>query len=540
MRRPALTQTAEEEGARRFSPSRIAARFSNRLSLANRILAVNIFAILLLMGGLLFLDNYRERLFDQQREDVRLTAELIASLSDRLDGKGLMQLIEQEASINESRVRLFGPDGALVYDSFARGAATYELRDASDEDFVKQLARLLDRLVDFMLLKDQPPQYVEPPQSGRDAWSLFRNVEPNKPRAQLYYAGDFTPVLVGAAESGDGEYSVLVTRNPRSVRRIVRAERFNIFLFSSIVVAIAVALSLFLARTLVDPLQTLTRAAVKVRWGRERQVTVPRLPERRDEIGLLARALSDMTDSLRERIDATEAFAADVAHEIKNPIASLRSALEGLRTIEDPELQKRLFDIAEDDVRRMDRLITDISEVSRVEPELSRTRFEPVDLGAMIEQIVAGREGRAGGEQAAKKVTIAFARPRAGSAVVMGEDMRLARVFDNLLDNAISFSPPGGLVEIVASEVGENVIVRVSDEGPGVPEQEREAIFTRFHSNRPKDEADDARHSGLGLAICRTIVEAHQGDIEVHDRDDGRPGALFEIILPSARHEETA
>jgi two-component system sensor histidine kinase ChvG len=266
-----------------------------------------------------------------------------------------------------------------------------------------------------------------------------------------------------------------------------------------------------------------------VRLGRAREVKVPRLPSRRDEIGMLARAVSDMSQSLRQRMDKIEAFAADVTHELKNPLASLRSAVDGLERVEEPALRAQLLQIARHDVVRLDRLIGDISEAARTDAQLARARFEPVDLGPLIEQIVSGWENR----RERGNARIAFARPRRASAVVLGDPGRLARAIDNLIDNAISFSPPGGLVEVTAAHVGENVRIRVEDEGPGVPEEAREAIFNRFHSVRPKEE-QFGRHSGLGLAIARAIVEGHDGEIDVQDRDDAPSGARFTICLPAA------
>jgi len=292
-----------------------------------------------------------------------------------------------------------------------------------------------------------------------------------------------------------------------------------------------VLLSLFLARTIVRPLQRLARAAVRVRLGRAREVTVPRLPERRDEIGMLARALSDMSHALRQRIDATDAFAADVSHELKNPIASLRSALDSLDRVgvDRPDLRDQLMAIAQDDVRRLDRLVTDIAEASRVDAELSRTRFEPIDLGLLIERMVIAREARG----VPRSVRLAFARPRKDVAVVLGEEGRLIRVLDNLIDNAVSFSPDGGLVQIIATVADHEVLVSVEDEGPGVPESEREHIFRRFHSVRPEGETF-GKHSGLGLAIARSIIEGHQGKIGIGDREDAQSGARFILRLPMA------
>jgi two-component system sensor histidine kinase ChvG len=233
-----------------------------------------------------------------------------------------------------------------------------------------------------------------------------------------------------------------------------------------------------------------------------------------------------MTQSLRQRIDATEAFAADVTHELKNPLASLRSAVDSLDRIEDPKLRCQLLDVIRQDIVRLDRLVVDIAEASRLDAELSRARFEPIDLAVLIGSLLPMWEARR------EDVEIAFARPRLGSAIVMGDESRLARLLDNLVDNAISFSPEGGLVEVRAGADGEQVKISVEDEGTGVPEDSREVIFNRFHSIRP--EADFGRHSGLGLAIARAIVEGHGGRIEVGDRRDGQAGASFVVRLPGA------
>jgi two-component system sensor histidine kinase ChvG len=322
---------------------------------------------------------------------------------------------------------------------------------------------------------------------------------------------------------------LLATVNARDVTRIVRAERMRLGLVLLAVTLISVLLSMFLARTIALPLRRLASAAHQVRLGRAREVDVPRLPARRDEIGLLARALADMTGSLRYRIDATEAFAADVTHELKNPLASLRSAVDSLERVDDGALRARLIQVVREDVVRLDRLILDIAEVSRLDAELTRARFEPVDLGNLIENLLPVWEER-GAEHG---VSIAFARPRAGSAVVKGDASRLGRAIDNVVDNAISFSPAGGLVEICASSVGDEVSLTVEDEGPGVAPDVRQAIFNRFHSIRPDEEAF-GRHSGLGLAIAKAIVDGHDGRIVAEDRRDGRSGAHFAFRFPGS------
>jgi two-component system sensor histidine kinase ChvG len=282
-------------------------------------------------------------------------------------------------------------------------------------------------------------------------------------------------------------------------------------------------------------LRRLALAAHRVRLGRSREVNVPRFTKRRDEIGLLARAVSDMSQALRQRIDNIEAFAADVTHELKNPLASLRSAVDGLERIEDPALRCRLLDVVRQDVHRLDRLVGDIGEAARTDAELARAAFEPVDLGLLVGQVCSGWEER----RMTGNVRIAFARPRAASAIVMAEPSRLVRAIDNLIDNAVSFSPPGGLVEVAVAAVGDEVRIRVDDEGPGVPLPVREAIFNRFVSVRPEGD-DFGRHSGLGLAIARAIVKGHDGEIDVADRDDAPSGARFTIRLPAATEEEGA
>jgi two-component system sensor histidine kinase ChvG len=195
--------------------------------------------------------------------------------------------------------------------------------------------------------------------------------------------------------------------------------------------------------------------------------------------------------------------------------------------VSDPDLQRQLLDVVRHDVVRLDRLIVEIAEISRLDAELSRARFDAIDVGALIESLLPHWEERA----AASGVHVVFARPRSGSAVVAADESRLARAIDNLIDNAISFSPPGGLVEISAGEAGEQVIVTVEDEGPGVPPDKRQAIFQRFHSIRPESE-DFGRHSGLGLAIVKATLEGHDGAIAVEDRHDGRSGARFVARLP--------
>jgi two-component system sensor histidine kinase ChvG len=274
----------------------------------------------------------------------------------------------------------------------------------------------MDRGFDFIVVAPDLEQYREPSNDVGSAWPELAGIKVNQSTSLVRFAPDLTHVVTAATLLPDGQTRILTTGNPRDVRALVRAERFSIGIFMLAVLAISILLSLFLARTIVRPLQYLARAAVRVRLGRSPDVTIPRMPSRRDEIGMLARALSDMSSALRQRIDATEAFAADVAHEIKNPLASLRSALDGIDNVEKPELRAQLMAVAHADVQRMDRLISDISDASRIDAQLAKANFEPIDMGDMIEQLLETRESRG----ADGTVRIAFARPRKGITVVIG------------------------------------------------------------------------------------------------------------------------
>lgn len=510
-------------------------QWSGKLSLTRRILAVNILALALLAGGFFYLDSYRTRIVDARLEQSERELKLLAIGLDRAPRDRWDGLIAAFSRQTDDRVRLYGPDGRRIADSFDMNAPRYELRDPKSESWERQVARWLDKLIDRIVWAELPPDFTEPAIDEASQWpELVTARRTGRAQSIFRYAPDRTPMITAAISMGVGKPQLLATENARDITRIVRAERFRLGVVLGVAFIISILLSLFLARTIVRPLRRLARAAVRVRLGRAREVMVPRLPSRKDEIGLLARALSDMSHALRQRIDATEAFAADVTHELKNPIASLRSALEALSTVEAPELRAQLMDIAHDDVRRLDRLVTDIAEASRVDAQLSRAKFDEVDLGLTIEKLIVGRETRG----IPRQVRLAFARPRRGVAVVMGDEQRLLRVIENLVDNAISFSPPGGLVQIIATRVDNDVLISVEDEGPGVPESERETIFRRFHSIRPNGE-DFGKHSGLGLAIARSIVEGHHGTISISDRDDSLHGARFEMRLPASSVAES-
>ncbi len=503
--------------------------WTRRIALTTRILAVNIIVLSLLAGSLFYLDSYRNKLLTERFELARSEAQIISDALAETPRSERAPLLARIGTEQHLRLRLYDARGHQIADSFLLADPSFQFADPENDGWALKAARILDRSMDWVLGAAEIPDYVEAAIPTADAWPEVAEAQKaNDTIVRERRAPDGTPVFTAAAPVGERGEALLTTRNATDITLKVRDARQTLAIIIGIALLFSILLSLFLARTIVQPLKALVRAAVRVRLGREREVVVPRLPERGDEIGLLARALSDMSAALRQRIDAVESFAADVAHELKNPLASLRSAVETLGKVEDPELRRQLIGIAAHDVRRIDRLVTEIADASRIDAELSRTTFEPVDLGALLKGLTGERaERRAdGGAQ------VMFKAP-AKRVLVMGDPGRLERVFANLLDNAASFSPPGGTIEIAVSRRGGRVRVSVSDDGSGIPVEAREKVFERFHSDRPEGE-DFGSHSGLGLAIARTIVTAHDGTLTAHDRADGKPGACLILDLPEA------
>jgi len=512
----------------------LALSWSRGWSLRRRILAVNVITLLLVALAILFLDSFRNQLEDERVRQVRREAQLAAAALSSLQQAARPLFFDRIGESSNSRFRLYAPNGRLMLDSWTTTGPTYRLRDPAQQPWTKAFARSLDRGFDLVTGQESRPDYEDPATDSLPAWpEAVEAAGSMRAATRVRRAPDLTPVISVATPAGGGAV-LLVTSNDRNFTRTVRAERRKLTVALLFATLASILMSLFLARTIARPLHRLALAAHRVRLGRAREVKVPRLPSRRDELGLLARSVSDMSHALRQRIDNIEAFAADVTHELKNPLASLRSAVDGLERIDDPGLKRQLLDIVRQDVIRLDRLIGDIGEAARTDAELARARFESVDLGDMVGQLVGAWEQR----RLAGSVRIAFARPRRRSALVLGEPGRLARAIDNIIDNAVSFSPAGGLVEVAVSRLGNQVRIRIDDEGPGVPPGAREAIFNRFHSVRPEGGGDFGRHSGLGLAIAQAIVAGHDGEIDVADRDDAPSGARFTIRLPAAPETE--
>ena len=520
---------AEDDGEAGLQASRLERlAFPVGRSLTARILAVNLIPLLVMAGSLFFLDSYRRQLLDERfklaRIEAQITAEALAGATrERQDA-----LLSQIGREQRMRLRMYDASGAMIADSFELDEPSFTFDDPVAEPFLEDLARWTDSAVNLAVGAPSPPPYLEPADTAADNWpELARVRQQGLSQIELRRAPDGTPVINAAAPVGINGASLLTTRNASDITQAVRNARSSLMTIILLALAVSIILSLYLASTIIQPLRRLVISTQRVRLGRDREVEVPRMDERADEIGLLARAVSDMTATLRHRIDAVETFAADVAHEIKNPLASLRSATESLPKVEDPDLRAQLVNVAAHDVRRIDRLVTEISEASRIDAELSRATFEPVELGQLFANVVSRKMERS--ENRGCIISIDLETPR---DLVMGVPIRLERVAENLIDNAVSFSPEGGRITVTIARSDDRVTATVCDEGPGIPEAEREKVFRRFHSHRPEGE-EYGNHSGLGLAIGRTIAEAHDGSLSVAETPEGLGGACLVLELPA-------
>src|SRR4029453_1992442 len=342
------------------------------------ILALNLLILVVFAVSVLYLDAFRNQLQDERIGQLEREAALIGAALSTAPPAQRPALLGRLAAGGPARVRHYGADGSRIADSWDVTGPTYNLRDPTTQTWKKSVARALDRGFNALVGSRQVQDFVEPVPDRASAWPELREAkESGKTVHDVRNAPELTPVFsVGAPLADSGQ--LLLTVNDRNFTRTVRKERGSLAIAMAIAVLLSALLSFFLARTIVRPLRRIALAAHRVRLGRAREVKVPRLPSRRDEIGMLARAVSDMSQSLRHRIDNIEGVAADVTHELKNPRSPLRSAVESLDSVSDPALQRQLVDVIRQDVLRLDRLIGDIGEAARTDAELARARFEAV------------------------------------------------------------------------------------------------------------------------------------------------------------------
>lgn len=498
-------------------------------SLGRRILLINSLAVLLGFASLFYLDAFRSRLIAERLAQTDHGARIVGSVVVAARPSSRKLVIDAAGSASGDHLRLYDGKGRLTHDTWDKGPRTFTFVDPDTQSRQDRFARWLDAAIDRIVRAEIPPPFVDHGKANARQWRELRCAMDAAIPLQcssLRLAPDRTPVLTTAVALDTKPRSYLLSvRDARDATALIRAERFRLFGIVGGALLLSLLLSFYLARTIVAPVRTLTRAALRVRAGRDRDVVVPRMADRDDEIGVLARAVADMAEALRTRIDATEGFAADVSHELKNPLASLSSAVETLPKVADPALREDLIRIVHEDVARLDRLITDIAALSRLDAQLSRSTFMPVDLADLLRFMRIERA-----EREIDPVELRLVTPDQ-PLVVSGDGERLLRAISNLVDNAVSFSPPDGQVSVTLDTDGNMARITVEDDGPGIPKAKRQRVFERFHSDRPGDHAF-GRNSGLGLSIAQTIVAAHGGRIFATDRRDARPGARLVVLLP--------
>lgn len=541
------------------------------------ILAVNIVPLLVLVVGLLSLGQYRQNLINESlkllRERTQNMATAVAEGAVRPVQKGrpflfakpeeievmipelarrMVRRLAESDERGEIRIRLFGLDGALIADShqFSGPGGIVQVVPASPAPGKEKLslsgmlAYAGTELLDMLPIKTDLPPWHETRERTADSYPDAAKTIATKKISGTAWQNDDDVILTAAApvrKMSQDMGVILLTSTGRDVEEGMARVRFDVLTAAIAALSLTFFLSLYLAGVIGRPLKKLANAAEAVRLSTGRTAAIPDFGRRRDEIGDLSVALREMTQALRDRMDTIERFAADVAHEIKNPLTSLRSAVETAARIKDPGDRDRLMQIVLHDVQRLDRLISDISNASRLDAELSREAMGAVNLSALLRHLAAshlapleraGTETEAGGAEESARILLDLP---GDDLHISGSESRLAQVFENLIVNALSFSPPAGIVAVKAARDGEWVRIDVSDNGPGIPENKLEAIFERFYSERPKHE-DYGSHSGLGLSIARQIVTAHNGTIAADNLrgPDGRiSGARFTVLLPA-------
>jgi two-component system sensor histidine kinase ChvG len=593
---------ARVRGARLRSRARmvwrsIVSRFSS--SLTRRIVVLNLGGLLVLVVGFLYLNQFRADIIDARVQSLHTQGEIIAAAiaasaavetnTITIDPEKLLQQTPGESpapaegddesiefSINPERIgpvlrrlvtptrnraRIFDRDGLLLLDSRALSSLGLNARpeqesaNPDDASWTERLRRIVKRW-----FAPSKKRMIDEPWIGNDA-SHPEVVRALRGQMQSVVRVDaagqtIVSVAVPIQRQNVVRGALLLSTQGGDIDAVIASERWAILRFFLVLAVVMFVLSLSLAGTIAEPVRKLAEAAERVRRGIKSRQQIPDFTARSDEIGHLSHALRDMTQALYNRIDAIESFAADVAHELKNPLTSLRSAVEILPRVKAGPSHDRLLDVIQHDVRRLDRLISDISDASRLDAELARSDTEPVDMVALLRAVVAMAEDSPRRNGVKVRLIVEGAagasdkgETRARRFRVLGHDSRLAQVMTNLIDNARSFSEPGGEVRVALRRLrvdpdadldneGERIVITVEDDGPGIPPHALERIFERFYTDRP--EQGFGQNSGLGLSISRQIVEAHRGRIWAANRPAlaNAPAARASAFVDEAQGED--
>ena len=502
--------------------------------LGRLIVVLNLLGLAILVGGSLILGELRQGLINARIDSLTLQGNLIANVIDQTATVGEPEpALEADTAANvlqslpiprSQRVRLFDADGHLLADS-------YVVADQVEASPLPPACKPYQPLFCLRVGGGAPARRAA---AAREALA-----------GEVGHAmRGFLTVDMRPTDNGRRVVSVsipiehvrqvlgVLTLEAGDVDQIIAAERAALIPFILIAIGVTLLSSLLLTQLIAQPVLRLARAADRVRLSRARAIQLPDLARRGDELGDLARSLEDMTHALSDRMEAIERFAADVAHELRNPMTSIRSAVETLDLVKQAAPRERLLAILKQDVGRLDRLITDISNASRLDAELSRESRRPLNLLPLLSDICGFYEATV----KAGEAHVRFIAPPSGEALrVSASDGPIGQVFRNLIDNARSFSPKGGEVRVSLERQKTEVVAAVEDDGPGMPPETLETVFDRFYTARPKGAAFGG-NSGLGLAIARQIVSAHGGRIRAENRtQDGKiVGARFVVTLPLA------
>ncbi|CCV09978.1 Sensor protein chvG [Mesorhizobium sp. STM 4661] len=550
-------------------------------SLTRRILFLNLAGLAVLVTGILYLNTFRDGLIDARVESLMTQGEIIAGAiaasatvetdsisidpekllelqageslgpgSDQLDNldfpinpERVAPVLRRLISPTRTRARIYDRDANLLLDSrhlYSRGQILrYDLPPVEEEE--PDLVERIQKFVFDFFRNTELPVYHEQPGGNGAAFPEVVKALTGSPST-----------IVRISEQGEQIVSVAVpiqrfravlgvlmlSTEGGDIDKIVAAERKAILRVFGIAALVTAILSMLLASTIANPLRRLSAAAVRVRRGVKNREEIPDFSDRQDEIGNLSIAVRDMTNALYARIEAIESFAADVSHELKNPLTSLRSAVETLPLAKNENSRGRLMEIIQHDVRRLDRLITDISDASRLDAELAREDAGTVDLKKFITDLVAvSRETTRNKKSVEIELKVAKLPQGVKGYFVTGHDLRIGQVITNLIENARSFVPEErGHIAISLERAGKVNIVTIDDNGPGIRADNIDRIFERFYTDRPAGEAF-GQNSGLGLSISRQIVEAHGGTLTAENIPGTKPGeikgARFVVTLPA-------
>jgi two-component system sensor histidine kinase ChvG len=529
-------------------------------SLQRRIIFFNLIGLAILVIGVMYLNQFRSGLIELRVQALRTQGEIISITIAESSTIGPGRPDYDPVRANVVLNRLAQPTGvrARLYDrrlrltgdtrNLAPSGAPIEvlpLPPPGEQDNNLTLRRLEQAYKDFIeLFRDEPPLYTEVPTAGISRDREVREAARGKisHAVRINSQGELIVSVAMPVRRFKAVLGVLVlSTQGEDINAIVQNERIVILQVFIIATLVSVALSIVLANTIANPIRRLAEAADPEGTSGARplnpdRIEMPDMTNRTDEIGDLSAALMRMTHALYRRIEAIEAFAADVAHEIKNPLTSLRSAVETMDFARTPEQKQKLMDVIQKDVQRLDRLVTDISNASRLDAELVRERMLAFDLGTLVTALAEMVRNQ--GEDRGVKIVTQL--PKAGGLTTRGLEVRIAQVITNLLENALSFAPDDSTITVTGSRLPRGVVrLTVEDQGPGIPEDNLSSIFERFYSERPVAEAF-GNHSGLGLSISKQIAEAHGGRIWAENirpekaRSDTPPdGARFILELPA-------